>query len=296
MSNNTLAGKKALVILTNEAYIPKSRSTPRRMGNGMPLNPNKNNSPMISSSPSFWTSPQGTIMEPPMNYDSIRNSMDDFAKGHQPTGVDVFELGYLWMHLHKQYKMELIFATPRGGPVAADPMSVERIEKDSNLRDRLKEERDFIARMGHTLPISWVKPEEFKLVIIVGSHGAMFDLPEHDDIACAIGEIYNRNGYVAAIGHGVAGLLNVRQERGQGEYLIKNKRITCPTKEEERQMGVENYLPYMLEERLKERGARIDNKKAFESNVQFEERLITAQNAPSIKEFVEKINEMAKKF
>lgn len=292
--SNVFAGKKGLVILTNEAYIPKSKSG-RRMGNGIAMNSQKQG-PVVIGSPSFWTCPQATIMDPPMSYESIRGSMDDFTKGHQPTGVDIFELGYLWMQLYKQYKMDLTFATPRGGPVAADPFSVERIEKDDFLRDKLREERDFIARMGHTIPISWIKPEEFKLVIILGSHGAMFDLPEHDDIAMAISEIYQRNGYVAAIGHGVAALLNVKMERGKGEYMIKNKRITCPTKEEERQIGVENYLPYMLEERLRERGARVENKKPFESNVQFDDRLITAQNAPSVKDFVEKVEEMAKKF
>jgi len=288
-----LAGKKALVILTNEAYLPKSKKNPSRMGNGVtPMN--KENGAVIGVPPTTWTCPCPTIMEPPKTYDNINDSEKDFTREHQPTGVDVFELGYMWLHLHKEYKMELVFTTPRGGPVAADPKSVDRMEKDSKLRDKLKDEREFIAKMGHTLPISWIKPEEFKLVILLGSHGAMFDLPEHDDVACAITEIYRKNGYVAAIGHGIAGLMNVRKER-RGDYLIKGKKITCPTKDEEREVGYDSFLPYMLEDRLKERGANIQNKKAFESNVVVDERLITAQNAPSVQEFVKKIGESARK-
>lgn len=191
--------------------------------------------------------------------------------------------------------MDLVFATPRGGPVAADPLSMERIEKDSKLRDNLREEREFIAKMGHTIPISWVKPEEFKLCILPGGHGAMFDLPEHDDIACTVSEIYTKGGWIAAIGHGVAGLLNAKTSRRGGEYILKGKRVTCFSREEERQVGFDKFLPYTLEERVKERGAKVDTKKPFESYVVVDERLITAQNAPSVHEFVEKITDQCRR-
>lgn len=296
-----LMGKKALVILTNEAYLPRSNrkpTAPHRVGNNVSA-PSREAGPLVNIPPASWVSPQPTICEPPTTYDSIKATLEDFARSHQPTGVNVFELGYIWMHLQKQLRMELVFATPRGGPVAPDPLSVERMEKDSQLRDRLRDERDFINKMGHTLPISWIKPEEFKLVILLGSHGAMFDLPEHDDVACVISEIYRNNGFVAAIGHGIAGLLNVRPESrptsSTTDYFVKGRKITCPTREEEQKMGFENYLPYYLEERLKERGANLQNKKPFESNVVVDSRLITAQNAPSIQEFVEKLNEAARK-
>lgn len=285
----SLAGKKALLILTNESYLPKS---PRRNGQHNPTAQMmyRENGPVVTGPPSTWISPVPTINEPPASYAAIPSTQGFFAQHHQPTGVDIFELGYLWMQLHKQLKMDLVFCTPRGGPVAADPISVERMEKDSRLKDHLKNELEFVRKMGHTLPISWVKPEEFHLCVIVGGHGAMFDLPEHEDIACTIAEIYRKNGHIAAIGHGVAGLLNVRKER-RGEYLIKGKKITCPTKDEERQVGYDNYLPYLLEERIKERGANLHNKKAFESNVVVDDRIITAQNAPSVQEFVQKIHE-----
>lgn len=287
-----LSGKKALIILTNEAFLPKSgRAHRRNPHNGMAQGAQNENGPAFQESPSCWTAPQPTIMEPPANYNSIDQSEATFRRGHERTGVDVFELGYLWMHLKRHYKMELTFCTPRGGPVAADPLSVERMEKDSKLKDDLKDERDFISRMGHTLPINWIKPSEFKVVILLGGHGAMFDLPEHDDIACCVAEVYRNNGIVAAMGHGVAGLLNVKMERRSHEYLIKDKRITCFSKEEERKLGYEEYLPFVLEDKLKERGAKVDIKKPFEPNVCMEERLITAQNPPSIQEFIHKITE-----
>lgn len=290
-----LTGKKALIILTNESFLPKSgRGGRRPYADGLSVL-NRDNGPVVQGSPSAWIPSQPTILDPPQTYDSIQGSEDSFTRGHQPTGVDIFELGYIWMTLRKTFRMELVFATPRGGPVAADPLSMERIDKDTKLRDHLREERDFVMKMGHTVPISWIKPEEFKLIIFPGGHGAMFDLPEHDDVACAVSEIYKRGGLVAAIGHGVAGLLNVKAERKSGEYLLKGKRVTCFTREEEKKVGYENYLPYVLEDRIKERGARLENKKPYESNVIQDERLITAQNAPSIHDFVTKITEQIRR-
>jgi len=285
-----MTGKRALIILTNEAFLPKSGRGGRRMNANGPTPTMIEDGPTVMGSPASWTTPQPTIHDPPQKYSAIQETEQTFGRMHQRTGVDIFELGYLWMTLKRQCRMELVFATPRGGPVAADPMSVERMEKDSKLRDTLRDEREFISKMGHTLPISWVKPEEFNLVIIPGGHGAMFDLPEHDDVSCAIAEIYQKGGMVAAIGHGVASLLNVRMKR-KGEYFVKGFRLACFSNSEEKEVGYEEYLPYSLEDRLRERGSKVENKKPFETNVIVDERLITAQSAPSIHEFVTKITE-----
>lgn len=286
-----LAGKKALIVLTNESFLPKSGRGGRKLNiDGIFLQENPQG-PVVKGSPAAWIQSQPTILDPPANYSAITSSDEDFAKGHQKTGADMFELGYIWMTLKSKLNMQMTFATPRGGPIAADPLSMERIEKDSRLKEHLRDSRDFIAKVGHTIPISWTNPREYDMVIFPGGHGALFDLPEHEDIACAVSEIYQKGGIVAAIGHGVAGLLNVKTERRSGEYLLKGKKVTCFTREEEKKVGYESYLPYVLEERVKERGAKLSNKSPFESNVIVDERLITAQNAPSIHDFVSKITE-----
>lgn len=286
-----LTNKKALILLTNESFMPRSGrggQTPRRNGQ-LAISLDTDNGPVIAGSPAAWVSPNPTVLDPPQRYDAIPETMGNFTATHHPTGVDMFELGYIWLTLRKHFKMDLVFATPRGGPVAIDPLSMEHVEKDSKLRDNLREEREFVLKMGHTIPISWVKPEEFSVVILPGGHGALFDLPEHDDIACVVSEIHKRGGLVAAIGHGVAGLLNVRTSRKTGDYLIKGRKVTCFSKEEEHQQGLEKFLPYMLEERIKERGAKLEIAKPFQSHVVVDKHIITAQNAPSIHDFVTEI-------
>ncbi len=88
---------------------------------------------------------------------------------------------------------------------------------------------------------------------------------------------------VAAICHGVGGLLNVRLSNG--EHLIKGKSMTGFDWFEETIARRKHEVPFNLEAAIKERGANL--KKAFipmTSNVVVDGNLITGQNPFSSKE------------
>jgi len=252
------ANKRILVILTNEAFIPsKSRAVtrpPRReeAGNADPLS-------------------------------------EEYTRRHRFTGINAFEVGYVWMSFCRQLKMTVDMVSPNGGPTAADPMSMEMVHKDERLRKHLREDRELIDLLGHTTPIENIKPEDYCAVLIPGCHGAMFDLPENENIAKVIGAIYNNGGWVGAIGHGVIALEKVKISKG--DYLIKNRNITCYTNQEEREQKYTELLPYLVEDKLRERGAKLDLGKPFESHVITDERLITAQNSGSIRDFLRTLTE-----
>jgi putative intracellular protease/amidase len=294
-----MESKRALVILTNEAFIPKCGRGGHREQPGsnyeMMATPGKQ--PVVMSSPSSWT-PNITSVHSP----TVDPNEEIFAKMHHKTGVDILEVGYFWTHFFRENRIELTFASPRGGAVALDPLSIDSVEKDDRLKNRLKEDREFMMKLGHTYPISWVDLEEFDIVLVPGCHGALFDLSEHPDVAKAITTVYNRGGYICCIGHGCAALINAKASPhypsttpNPTEYLIKNKKITCYTNEEEKQKRYEEYLPFMLEDKLEERGAKVEHGKPFQSFVITDERLITAQSWPSIQEFVKKITEKISK-
>ena len=78
------------------------------------------------------------------------------------------------------------------------------------------------------------------------------------------------------------------------EFLVKNRKLTCFSDREEKEMHMDRILPFMIEDRLKERGARIEIVEPNKSKVVVDERLITAQNSQSIKEFVQQISENLK--
>ena len=110
-----------------------------------------------------------------------------------------------------------------------------------------------------------------------------------------ISEIYERQqGLICTIGHGSAALINVKKQSGSNEYLVKNRKMTCFSDREEKEMQMDRILPFMIEDRLKERGARLEIAEPNKSKVVIDERLITAQNSQSIKEFVQQISENMK--
>jgi putative intracellular protease/amidase len=255
--------KQALVILTNEAFLSQS-----------------------SRKQSFlktFTNPfSSTTSETPI---------EDFVQTHRNTGVDILEIGYIWLILNRQLNLELTFVSPRGGSVAFDPNSVSVMEMDEDLKEKLKEEKELMVKMSHTYPLEWIRPEDYGMVIIPGCHGAMLDLPEDIHVTKAIEKIYKSNGLVCVIGHGVSSLLNVKIE---GEYLVKGKRMTCFSNAEEKEANFEGFVPFKLEEKLKERGAKLVIEQPFTPNVVESERLITAQSWPSAQKFVQKIGERFK--
>ena len=208
------------------------------------------------------------------------------------TGVDVYELAHIWQTLRHQMNCSVDFASPRGGPTAADPFSVEKMRKDEKLRQKINDDRELIEAMGHTYPLEWIKPEDYNCVVIPGCRGAMFDLPESRKLENIISEIYERQqGLICTIGHGSAALINVKKQSGSNEYLVKNRKMTCFSDREEKEMQMDRILPFLIEDRLKERGARLEIVEPNKSKVVVDERLITAQNSTSIKEFVQQIAE-----
>lgn len=313
MSPSREGKKKILVILTNEAFIPSTGRGGRYPS--PPSNPQHSKREYDDFSPSGWTSPLTSIQDPPSLLQNA--NPDEFTRNHRSTGADIYEIGYFWMKFRKEQGIEMVFASPRGGPIPFDPISIESMEGDDKLKNQLKEEKELMNKLGHTFPISWIRnPEEYDLVLIPGGHECMFDLPEHKEIGRIISRVYENGGLVGAIGHGVSALLNARKEENEereredrerkergsiekreerGEYLIKGKRITCFTSTEEREKKYEQYLPYNLEEKLKERGARVEMGKPFQPFVISDDRLITGQSWPSIHEFVKKIQEECKK-
>lgn len=90
------------------------------------------------------------------------------------------------------------------------------------------------------------------------------------------------------------GLLNVKLSNG--EWLIKGKKVTSFTNEEEDIVKRSEAMPFMLETALTEHGAMFDAAKPFQEKVHVSDRIITGQNpasaTPVAKSVVEKMKEL----
>lgn len=215
-----------------------------------------------------------------------------YASGNLETGLWLSEVTHIY-HSAKKHGYEITIASPKGGNTPIDPESLKSFVLDEISKDYLESE-EFMSRLENTKSFKEVAGQEFDCVYLAGGHGTMYDFPDDVTLQTMIREQYESNKMVAAICHGVGGLLNVKLSNG--EYLIKNKELTGFDWFEETLARRKNEVPFNLEATLKKRG--VIYKKAFipmTSNVAVDGNLITGQNPFSSKEMAKVVVQQLKK-
>lgn len=208
------------------------------------------------------------------------------------TGLWLSELTHIY-HSAKEQGLEVTVASPEGGNTPIDPESLKPMVLDKVTKEYW-EDSSFRELLQHTKSLSEVSGQQFDCVYLAGGHGTMYDFPNDVTLQTIIRQHYESNKIVAAVCHGVGGLLNVKLSNG--EYLIKDKTITGFNWFEESLARRKKEVPFNLEESLKERGS--DYKKAFipmTSKVLVDGNLITGQNPFSSKEIAKVVMQQLKK-
>lgn len=208
------------------------------------------------------------------------------------TGLWLSELTHIY-HSAKEQGLEITIASPKGGNAPIDPESLKPMVLDK-VTKKYWEDSSFRELLQRTKSLSEISGQQFDCVYLAGGHGTMYDFPNDAALQTIIRQHYESNKIVAAVCHGVGGLLNVKLSNG--EYLIKDKTITGFNWFEESLARRKKEVPFNLEESLKERGS--DYKKAFipmTSKVLVDGNLITGQNPFSSKEIAKVVMQQLKK-
>ncbi|PZP10805.1 MAG: type 1 glutamine amidotransferase domain-containing protein [Pseudomonas protegens] len=172
-----------------------------------------------------------------------------------------------------------VFASPKGRAVPLDERSLGWLYMDKAARQHLQS-ATFRARLQNTLPIADVDPSRFSAIYFTGGHGVMWDFPNNPDLRRVAETIYNQGGIVSAVCHGVAGLLDLKDD--QGRLIIKGRNITGFSDREEWLSGMKSQVPFFLEDRLVSQGARYHKGwLPFTSFALTDGRLVTGQNPQS---------------
>ncbi|WP_254391793.1 type 1 glutamine amidotransferase domain-containing protein [Terribacillus sp. DMT04] len=103
------------------------------------------------------------------------------------------------------------------------------------------------GRADETQRIADADPEDYDVVLIVGGHGAMYDLAKNEDLHRIINTIYDNGGIVAAECHGPAPLIWTM--RPDGSSIIAGKKVTGYPDEIEPE-GLLDILPFSLEQEM----------------------------------------------
>jgi putative intracellular protease/amidase len=169
---------------------------------------------------------------------------------------------------------EIDFASPEGGAAPMDGLS-----RTDPTNAAFLDDADAMAKVQHTLALDSVDPASYDAIYLVGGHGTMWDLPDNQALSRLVANIHDRGGVVGAVCHGVAGLVNTRL--ANGDLLVAGKAVSAFTNAEEEAVGLTKEVPFLLESRLRERGADVRTAANFAPMVSVADRLITGQNPAS---------------
>jgi putative intracellular protease/amidase len=139
---------------------------------------------------------------------------------------------------------------------------------------------DFLAALGHDTPaVAGLDPAAFDAVLLAGGHGTMWDFPASTTLPSLLRQVYERGGVIGAVCHGPAGLLGVTLTGGG--HLLAGRDVAGFTDEEEQAVGLTEVVPFSLQQRLEELGARHSGAAPWQPHVVRDGRLVTGQNPAS---------------
>ena len=189
------------------------------------------------------------------------------------TGFFVGEAAHPWkVFTDAGYTVDL--ASVAGGVPPQDGLDSD----DPVQKEFLADER-VAAQLAATPALADVDPADYDAILLAGGHGTMWDFPDDTRLAGLARDVYESGGVVSAVCHGPSGLVNVTLS--DGRPLVEGKRVSAFTNEEEAAVGLTDVVPFLLQTRLEERGAKHSGAPNFAAHVVRDGRLVTGQNPAS---------------
>ncbi len=188
----------------------------------------------------------------------------------QNTGVWLEEFAVPYI-VFKDTGYEITVASPKGGlsPVDENSMSCSNPEEWDPC----------IKILRKTARLSEINYKEYDALFLPGGHGPMFDLAEDILLKEIVEYFYFADKIVSAVCHGPAGLILASDKNG--ESILKDKKVTCFTNKEEQIVKRTEDVPFLLETRIRELGARFEDAAPWSEHVCVDGNLITGQNPQS---------------
>lgn len=171
----------------------------------------------------------------------------------------------------------ITLASPAGGQPPLDPKS-DSEDAQTDATERFKQDDEAQARLASTQKLSDVNQQDFDAVFYPGGHGPLWDLASSNDSISLIESFVNADKPVAFVCHSPAVLKDVKVD---GEYFVKNKKLTGFSNSEEEGVGLTNVVPFLLEDALQANGANYVKGDDWQSYVVEDGLLITGQNPAS---------------
>lgn len=214
----------------------------------------------------------------------VTTSCDRLANDH-PTGLWLEEFAVPYNEFVRA-GASIIVASPLGGAVPIDPKSAPND----------KQKKDWAAQLTllhSTRRIADVHPDDLDAIFIPGGHGPLIDLVKDPDLQSIIETLHAKVKVIAAICHGPAALINPVDEAN--EPIIAGRKVTGFSNLEEQLVFLKDAVPFLLEDKLKEKGGCYQSAKLpMLPYVVRDGNIVTGQNPASSKKLAEQVIEALK--
>ena len=207
----------------------------------------------------------------------VLTSHDQLGNTGKKTGFWLEEFAAPF-YLLKDAGAEITLVSPKGGQPPLDPKS-DLPENQTELTNRFRAYAAANAQLANTKKLADISADDFDAVFYPGGHGPMWDMPDNATSIALVEAFVKADKPVGAVCHAPVALTNVRGK--DGDYLVKGKRVTGFSNEEEAAVLLEKVVPFLLEDRLKERGGIYSKAANWVPHVQVDGLLLTGQNPAS---------------
>ncbi|WP_109477255.1 type 1 glutamine amidotransferase domain-containing protein [Paraburkholderia sp. C35] len=206
----------------------------------------------------------------------VLTSHDVLGETGRPTGfwLEEFTAPY---YAFIDAGVEVTVASPKGNHPPIDPKS-DNPDNQTDSILRFKEDAATQKVLANSVKLADMKQEDIDAIFYAGGHGPMWDLTDDKNSIALIESFYNAGKPVAAVCHGPCVLLKATY---QGQPLVKGKRVTSFTNDEEEAVGLTRVMPFLLEDEIRRLGGHFEKVENWAVLTIADGCLITGQNPAS---------------
>ena len=228
--------------------------------------------------------------EKTMNILFVLTSHDKLGDTGKKTGFWVEEFANPYYTLLDK-GANITIATPKGGAAPIDPSS-DSPDAATEDTDRFNSDAEAKAHIANTKVLADINPDDFDAVFYPGGHGPLWDLANDKTSIALIEKFNNQDKPVAFVCHAPAALKDVKNTNGSP--LVTGKKVTGFTNTEEAAVGLNEVVPFLVEDMLNENGGIYSKKEDWAAYAIKDGNLITGQNPASSELVAEKLLESLK--
>jgi len=221
----------------------------------------------------------------------VLTSHDQLGNTGRKTGFWLEELAAPYF-VFRGAGADITLASPKGGQPPLDPKSNEPAFQTEDTR-RFERDQAATAALANTLRLSDINQADYDSVFFPGGHGPLWDLTNDRNALSLIEDMLAAGKPVALVCHAPGILTNVKTP--DGKPIAKGRVVTGFTDSEEEAMHLVDVVPYLLEDVLKEQGAKFSKTADWGVHVVQDGLLITGQNPASSKQGARRLLEALRK-